>query len=63
MPVTFPVSAPASAMPDELLLHVPPGVAFVKDAVMPAHKLVVPEIADTGFTVTTFVSTQPVLNW
>src|ERR1017187_5057910 len=57
-PVTIPVG-PTLAIPDALLLHVPPAVISLKDVVKPAHTVSVPNMAvGNGLTVTTCVSAQ-----
>ena len=42
-----------------LLLHVPPGVAFVNVVDDPAQSELRPDMPDSGFTVTVIVVTQP----
>ena len=59
-PVTIP-DVPTPAIPEALLLHVPPALASVNGVVRPEHTPIVPVIATgKGFTVTTAVIIQPV---
>jgi hypothetical protein len=59
-PVTMPVLLPAVATMGLLLLHVPPGVLFVKVTDEPEHRVAVPPMAAGGrFTVIVFVVMQP----
>ena len=58
-PVTRPVAEPILAIPEALLLHVPPVVASLNVVVSPEQTLRVPSIAvGDGFTVTTAVTIQ-----
>ena len=61
-PVTMPVD-PTDAIPEALVLHVPPEVASVSEMVEPAHTEEAPDIAaGNAFTVTVVVAMQPVIN-
>lgn len=58
-PVTMPVDKPTVAMPVDILLHVPPGVALDNVVVVPWHMVLKPVIGDIGCTVTVIVAIQP----
>ncbi len=59
-PVTVPSPAIIATLVDELF-QIPPVVASVKTAVVPAHIFVVPVMADAdAFTTTVIVRIQPV---
>ena len=59
-PVTIPV-LPTEAVPEALLLHVPPPVRSVSVVVRPMHTVSGPVIPDgPGLTVTTAEAIQPV---
>ena len=65
-PVTIPVTEPTVALAVLLLVHVPPVVTSVNVVVVPVHTFSVPVIGltDVGVTVTTVVTSQPVVvNW
>lgn len=56
---TNPVDEPMVATAVLLLLHVPPPVASVSVVVLPAHNELRPDMADSGFTVSTTVAKHP----
>jgi hypothetical protein len=61
LPVTIPVLDPTRAIPPLLLVHTPPGVAWVSVSELPMQTVPGPEpIAGAGDTVTIMPSAQPV---
>ena len=60
-PVTIPVLDPTKAIPPLLLVHTPPGVAWVRVSELPMQTVPGPEpMAGAGDTVTIMPSAQPV---
>ncbi len=58
-PVTIPVVDPTVATAVLLLLHVPPGVASAKAALVPTQTTLAPDIGCMALTVTTTLVLQP----
>lgn len=52
IPVTSPLEELTLAIPDALLIHVPPGAASVKVTVAPWHNVDGPDMGDNGSTTT-----------
>jgi hypothetical protein len=60
-PITIPELEPTRAIPPLLLVHTPPGVAWVSVSELPMHTVPGPEpIGGAGITVTIMPSAQPV---
>lgn len=61
--ITVPVVDPTDATLVLLLVHVPPANVFVSVVLVPAHNVVLPEMAaGRAFTVMAFTATQPVVS-
>ena len=58
-PLTIPVEPPILAMPELLLLHVPPIVPSARAVVEPTHALSTPVIGKIAFIVIVAVAKQP----